>query len=218
MTPSEQNDTSATKLLLVEGNDDLRFFQAMSRHLGITDVTVSSYNGKPNLGNDLSDRVRSPGFQAVSSLGIVRDADDSSRSAFDSVVGSLRRARLPTPDAPITPIERDGLRVSVLVLPPDYEQGELENVCLESIEGSQEMQCVESYLMCQNSLEPGIASNQVAKARLHSYLAAGPIYPTEGGQLGRRRPALRLGEAADAGVWDWTSPVFAKIVSFLRGL
>ena len=218
MTLSQQDDAIATKLLLVEGNDDFRFFRAMSRHLGITDVTVSSYNGKPNLGNDLSDRVRSPGFQAVSSLGIVRDADDSSRSAFDSVAGSLRRARLPTPDAPITPIERDGLRISVLILPPDYEQGELENVCLESIEGSQEMQCVENYLICQNSLEPGITSNQIAKARLHSYLAAGPIYAIEDRQLGRRRPALRLGEAADAGVWDWESPVFAKIASFLRSL
>ena len=218
MTPSQRNDAAAIKLLLVEGNDDLRFFQAMSRHWGITDVAVSSYNGKPNLGNDLSARVRGPGFQTVSSLGIVREADDSSRSAFDSVVGSLRRARLPTPDVPIAPIERDGLRISVLILPPDYEQGELENVCLEFIEISQEMQCVENYLTCQNSLELGIASSQIAKARLHSYLAAGPIYASEGGQLDRRRPALRLGEAADAGVWDWASPAFAKIVSFLRSL
>lgn len=174
MTLSQRSDSTATKLLLVEGNDDIRFFQAMSWHFGITDVTVSSYNGKPNLGNDLSDRVRGPEFQAVSSLGIVRDADDSSRSAFDSVVGSLRRARLPTPDAPITSIERDGLRISVLILPPDDEQGELENVCLGSIEDSREMQCVESYLTCQNRLEPEIASSQIAKARLHSYLAAGP--------------------------------------------
>ena len=170
MTQPKQHDSIATKLLLVEGNDDLRFFQAMYQSLGISDVTVSSYNGKRNLGNDLSERVRSPGFQTVSGVGIVRDADESSHSAFDSVVGALRRVNLPIPDAPAIPIERDGLRISVLILPPDDDCGELENVCLGSIEGSGEMECVESYITCLRNLEPSIAANHMAKARLHSYL------------------------------------------------
>jgi hypothetical protein len=139
VTQPRRNGSIATKLLLVEGNDDARFFRAISQYLGITDIEVSSYNGKSNLGNDLSERIRSPEFQALSSLGIVRDADESSQSAFDSVVSSLQRAKLPTPDAPINPTERDGLRLSVLILPPDDDQGELENVCLGSIEGSSEM-------------------------------------------------------------------------------
>ena len=218
MTLTQQNGTIATKLLLVEGNDDLRFLQAMSRHLGMTDVSVCSYHGKPNLRNDLSDRFRSPGFQTVSSLGIVRDADYSSRSAFDSVISLLRRVNLPTPDAPNMPIERDGLRVSVLILPPDHEHSELENVCLGSIEGILDLECVESYLECLSNVEPSITANHMAKARLHSYLAIGPVHTTDDGRIVRRRPALRIGEAAEAGVWDWTSPAFVQLANFLRNM
>ena len=218
MTLPQQNGAIATKLLLVEGNDDLRFFKALSQAIGIDDVIVGSYNGKPNLRNDLSDRVRSPGFHAVSSLGIVRDADDSSQAAFDSVIGSLRRVNLPTPDAPAMPIEQDGLRVSILILPPDAEQGELENVCLSSIAGTPDLQCVESYFDCLSKVEPSISANHIAKARLHSYLAIGSVYTTDDGNITRRRPALRLGEAAEAGVWDWSSTAFQQIEDFLRNL
>ena len=217
MTLTQHNGLIATKLLLVEGNDDLRFFRALSRSIGTDDIVVDTYNGKSNLGNDLSDRVRSSAFHAVSSLGIVRDADDSSQAAFDSVIGSLRRVNLPTPDAPAMPIEQDGLRVSVLILPPDAEQGELENVCLSSIEGAPDLQCVESYFDCLSKVEPSISANHIAKSRLHSYLAIGPVH-TADDKVSRRRPALRLGEAAEAGVWDWSSAAFQQIRDFVSNL
>ena len=206
------------RLLLVEGNDDLRFFGAMSEHLAISGIEISSYHGKDKLRNDLSDRVRNPDFPTVSSLGIVRDADESSQSAFDSIIGSLRRVGLPTPDAPVVPKESDGLRVSVLIIPPNETRGELENVCLSSIEGTLDWQCVESYLDCLSMSEPPVQENNKAKVRLHSYLAAGPIHATDDGNISRRRPALRLGEAAEAGVWDWTSPAFEQLSNFLRDL
>ena len=218
MTQPQPDGSIATKLLLVEGNDDLRFFRAMLGSRGIADVTVSSYNGKANLGNDLSARIRESEFHAVSSLGVVRDADDNSQSAFDSVVGSLQRAKLPTPDAANVPIERNGLRISVLILPPDDDCGELENVCLSSVEGIPDMQCVESYFDCLSNVEPSIAANHMAKARLNSYLAIGPVHTTNDGSITRRRPALRLGEAAEAGVWDWSSPAFERVADFLRDL
>ena len=218
MTLPVQSGGLVTKILLVEGNDDLRFFRAMSEYLAITDVAVSTYNGKSNLGNDLSERVRSPEFRAVSSLGIVRDADESSQSAFDSVIGSLQRAKLPTPNAANFPIERGGLRISVLIVPPDYDSGELENVCLSSIEGTPDMQCVESYFDCLSNIGPLISANHLAKARLHTYLAIGPVRTTDDGKITRRRPALRLGEAAEAGVWDWPGPAFEKVANFLRNM
>ena len=206
------------KILLVEGNDDKRFFEAFMRHLGETAVSVEIYGGKENLGNrlvNLSGRLNS---FASASVGIVRDADDSAQSAFDSVVGSLRRVNLPTPDASAMPTERDGLRVSVLILPPGDNEGELEDVCLRAVAGSQDMECVEGYIGCLNNAGPPVAANRIAKARLHSYLAAGPVYATQEGEPARRRPALRLGEAAEAGVWDWTSPAFERLAEFLRNL
>ena len=206
--PSESNPG---KLLLVEGNDDCRFFNAMCRHLEINDIAIHRYNGKDNLRNDLPERVINPAFQLISSLGIVRDADDSATSAFASVVSSLQKAGLPIPNAPLIPAERDGLRISILILPPAAARGELEDVCLDAIADSPDLQCVDSYLNCLNQLNPPIAANRAAKARLHAYLAVKPAY------IGRQ-PALRLGEAADAGVWNWAAPPFQQITNFLRNL
>ena len=210
------------KLLLVEGNDDKRFFESLTRHLGETGITVEIYGGKPNLGNRLVNLAGRLNALVNPSVGIVRDADGSSASAFDSVIGSLQRAGLPTPDAPITPVEQDDLQISVLILPPEDDTGELEDVCLSSIEGTPDLECVESYLACISNAGPPIADNRIAKAKIHAYLAGGPLPQFSTGDpnesTGRRQPGLRLGEAADRRVWDWTSPAFAPLISFLRNL
>ena len=215
---SHSGEPNPSKLLLVEGNDDLRFFNAMCRYFGINGIAISSYNGKSNLLTDLPERAVNPNFQLLSGVGIVRDADNNSGSAFASVVSTLRKAELPIPAAPLAPAERDGLRVSVLILPPDGGRGELEDVCLSSIAGSPDMQCVDRYFDCLGNTTPLIAPNRVAKARLHAYLAAGPARAAGVAANARRRPGLRLGEAADAGVWDWDSPAFRPIRDFLFNL
>ena len=109
------------------------------------------------------------------------------------------------------------MQVAVLILPPEDSRGELEDVCLRSIAGSPDLRCVESYIDCLSDTGHPIAANRIAKARLHTYLAAGPVYTSDGETI-RRPPALRLGEAADAGVWDWSAPAFQQIIAFLRNL
>lgn len=66
---SSTPESAQRKLLLVEGNDDLRLFGAMSEHLAINGIEISSYHGKDKLRNDLSDRVRNPDFQMPEKLG-----------------------------------------------------------------------------------------------------------------------------------------------------
>ena len=51
-----------------------------------------------------------------------------------------------------------------------------------------------------------MTSTNPTKARLQAYLAALP------------RPGLRLGEAAEAGVWPWEHPAFDPLIAFLRAL
>ena len=210
------------KLLLVEGNDDRRLFGALARHLEITGIAIESYNGKPNLGNDLAIRVRSPNFRSYSSIGVVRDADDDAQSAFDSVIGALRRARLPIPTAPVSPAKEHGLLVAVLIVPPDEDSGELENLCLRSIENAEERACVDSYISCIETIGPPISANRLAKAKVHTYLAAGPepgfFTGNADESTDRRNPGLRVGEAAEARVWNWTSSAFKPVVDFLRSL
>ena len=54
-----------------------------------------------------------------------------------------------------------------------------------------------------------MADHGLAKTKVHTYLAVG---------IDGKDPGLRLGEAAEAGVWDWNSPAFAQITDFLSKL
>src|SRR5437660_8313987 len=60
-----------SKLLLGEGADEVRFFNALLKHLGITDVQVVDYGGKTKLTAFLRTLATPlPGFAAVTTLAV----------------------------------------------------------------------------------------------------------------------------------------------------
>src|SRR5262249_311147 len=94
-------------------------------------------------------------------------------------------------------------QVIVLIVPPATASGMLEDVCFASIEDEKEIvSCVNQYFNC---LPTAHQSHIMPKAKLQVYLAA-------------KEPELRLGEAAEAGYWNWEHPVFEPIKDFLRQL
>ena len=197
-------------LLLVEGNDDARFFRAFLRWLNLTGVQIAVVGDvnqfAPFLANTL---IRDPEFPRLRKLALVRDADLDPHAAFRSLQGAISRAGLPFPAEPYRTTETGLLSVSIAILPDGSSRGNLEDLCLRSIqdggENSAALDCVERYLDCRG-VPPGAESGQTSKARLHSYLAVAD------------EPGRRLGEAADAGVWDWNSTALRPLVDFLRRL
>jgi hypothetical protein len=193
------------KLLLGEGVDEVRFFKAFLDYLNVTDVQVEQYGGKTRLAAFLQTLTTPvPGFAALTSLTITRDADANAAGAFQSVSAALQAAGLPAPPA-------HGLaaganpRVHVFVLPDGVNPGMLENVCLESVKSSPAFACVGSYFHCAFRTAARQPNNS-AKAFLHVWLAS------------EVEPDKRLGEAAEAGYWPWHSPAFAALEQFLLGL
>lgn len=198
-------DTTMQKLLVVEGEDDRRFFGAFLKHLQITDMRVQRYGGTPNFRNFLTQLVASAQFNDIDVLGIVRDSDRSRQSAFASIISSLQHVGLPVPPEPVYPVTENGLTISVLIIPPDSHDGALEDLCLSALgDNDRTLVCVDQYLDC--AANSGTVLPKRSKSRLHAYLAAG------------NEPGRRLGEAADAGIWDWSSPEFAQVADFLRSL
>ena len=198
-------DLVQDSLLLVEGIDDLRFVGAFLRRLGKSNVQSVNVGGTPGFRPFLSEILtRDPNFHRLRSLGIVRDADESAASAFQSIRDTLSTSNLPAPLQPWVVALDNGLTVSVAILPDGAAPGNLEDLRLRSIEGSDELECVDQYMTCIAGSGP--PHRQLSKARLHTYLAAG------------QDPGLRLGEAADAGVWDWGSSAFGPLADFLRAL
>ena len=209
-------------LVLVEGIDDARFFTALLRQLDRTDVQVARIRGKEKIRRFLKDTLaKDQGIRQLRKLGIVRDADSCASSTFQSLHGALRDAGLPAPSRTWGIAVREQLSVSLAILPDESFTGNLEALCLRSVECEPEFPCVDQYVNCLTNAGVPIQEHHRAKVKLLTYLAGRPRKLTneETDDLEKRRKSgLRLGEAAEAGVWDWNSPAFAQITDFLSKL
>lgn len=199
-------------LLLVEGIEDAIFFDAFLHSLGQTNVQIASVNGKNNFRKFLIETLliktltKDENFQQLRRLGIVRDADTDASSTLQSLCNALTAAQLPVPSHPWETAHANGLHVSLAILPDGTSPGNLEDLCLRSLENTSALACVDQYIACRADAGADITDSQRAKAKIYTYLAVGS------------KPGLRLGEAAEDDVWNWDSPAFAHVAKFLRQL
>jgi hypothetical protein len=197
-------EITSEKQLLVEGGDDLVFFQALMRHLGLSGIQLQRFGGVSELQGFLKALRRVPGFATVTALGIVRDADLDPASAFRSVQGALRSARLPAPRA-VRSTAAGPPRVGVLLLPAAATSGTLETLCLQAVTADPVLACVDEYVQCVERCLGSLPGHR-DKARAHTFLASRP------------RPEVRVGDAAAAGYWPWAHSCFDHVKQFLQRL
>ena len=159
--------------LLVEGNDQGNFFRAFINHLAIEEIQVRNFGGVPDLSRFLRAFVNEPGFrESVQSVGIVRDAEGSAASAFQSVQSSLKEVGLAVPERPETPVNGSP-SVNVLILPGGGESGMLETLLCKTFAGSPEDDCIGSFFDC--IAEAGVGEiKRPEKARAWAYLTTKP--------------------------------------------
>jgi hypothetical protein len=172
--------------------------------LNITDVQVLEYGGKPGLGRFLKTLPQISGYREITSLGITRDADDSARSAFQSICSGLRNARLPVPNK-LGEITTTTPQISILILPDNQNNGMLEDVCLAALRSEPILSCIDDYFNCIYQ-KIGQNPKSLAKARIHAWLSA------------QIEPDKRLGQAAQAGYLPWNSPEFDRLKQFFLSL
>lgn len=132
----------------------------------------------------------------------------------------------------------------VLIVPPEESSGMLEDVIINSIKEDAYYKCVITFFECLTTI-PEWASNNKAKARVRAYLAqveniegclfmafqeyfrehlrnigkcqlSGPILHAF--LASRAKPTLNVGEAAQAGYWDFEHSSFAKLKEFVNSL
>ena len=204
MSRLEPTGITQEKQLLVEGNDPRNFFEAFARHLSLQNMQIQNFGGVNDLRYFLSLLRKMPGTGKISSIGIVRDAEDSAQSAFESVQSALENAGLPAP-------RRAGQRlsgepaVSVAILPDNERPGMLETLLCRTFAGAAEDKCIDDYLACVGAL-PGVTVKRPDKARVHAWLAAKPD------------PHVSAGVAAKKGYWDFDHDAFADLRAFLTQL
>jgi hypothetical protein len=204
------------RLLLVEGGDDYWFFRRLIERrrrihdIADCDVQIVPFAQSDKLSTFLSDVIVPALVRAQSSvqaIGIVRDADDSYGSAFQSLRGALQHAGLPVPGTPAENVEGSfagGETISVVtyVMPNNCSNGDLETLCLEAVCGAHALPCADVYLDCLKSI--GLSPKFERKFRLRAFLASHQEDPT-----------LMPGQAIMAGIIPWDSPAFADVHQFL---
>lgn len=194
---NEPLSISHPKLLIGEGVEELRLFNALVKHLGLAqDIQVMQYGGKPKLGAFLRTLRATHGFTQVRSLGITRDADDSAQNAHQSVETLAANAGFP-----------ENLNIRILALPGAGRGGALEDLCLEAVNTQRVWPCVEELITCRiRVLGAWPDDDALAKAKVHAWLST------------QHRPELRLGDAAADGLVPFEAPAFVEFVAFVRSL
>jgi len=230
------------RLLLVEGNDEVKLFSRLIEFSGLYGFDVREVGGvtrfRPNL------RVLSSfsGHENLRTLGVVRDADNDAGAAFQSVRDALWDAGLPVPDKPLETVGTNP-RVSVMILPVGKDSGMLEDVCLASVAEDPALECVEDYFKCLKDRFRELPANP-AKSAVRAFLVSREVLEDSHFQFlqqnlgaslqsmphapsseivhaflaSKAKPDLRLGMAAEAGYWDFNHRAFEQVKQFLGSM
>lgn len=195
------------KQLIVEGNDDARILRSLGSHMNISHVEIRPCGGIDNMRTFLRTLRALPEFRFVHSLAIVADANSDRNRRERRIRSALSDMGLPTPASPLEIASDDQLRVAYLVVPHNRNTGMIEDICLDSVRDDPAMECIDHYFDCiEQSDTPGPQQAWMPKARAHAFLAS------------RDRPDLRIGEAADRGMWRFEREAFEPLKDLLKML
>jgi len=197
---------TSSKLLLVEGDDELGFFQKIGKTIRMSDLQIYSMGGKDKFTVSALNGIRlSSGFkELVKSLAIARDAHEDAERAFRSTCNMLAGVHLPVPSN-VMEFQGEDIKVGVLVIPPNEKEGSLEDLCLSSIKKSREMECIDSFFQCIRKRTNEIPRN-LPKAKIKAFLAS------------REESVPHLGVGVARGYFPLNNKVFTEIKTFLRSM
>lgn len=195
-------------LLLVEGRDEVEFFEALLNYVGVVNIVqIINIGGKDNFKNEFPALLLSPNFSDVRKYAIIRDADDNADNTFQSVIGILSRHNQPIPEAPGEIISSDGISTGVYIMPGNKEKGMLEDLCLNTVLDSPVLACVNQYISClHENLENDAFPRNEAKAKMHAFLS------------GMCKFVPSLGIAAKKSYFNFESDSLDDIKQFLQNL
>lgn len=208
------------KLLLVEGQDEISFIGALLHAMDISDIQLWDAKGKTKMHQALGAVRFAPGFESVTSIGVMRDADENAKGAFDSVKASFEAHGYPVPQRVGDRATKGGLAASIFILPGDDAPGMLETLVWRSFEDRQIAQEVSGFINRCADLLPAEQDGEQRptgpagwrkprspdKARMQAFLAT-------------MIDALpRMGMAAEKGYFDLTHGSFAALCNYISSL
>ena len=144
------------KLIAVEGNDEVEFFNVLLKHLGFdgSDFQIENLEGKGNYNYEIPALINKPGFNKVTAFLIIHDADKSDEDAFKKIVNIFERLSKDLEPPKQKDTFSDGNpRIGIFIMPGNANEGMLEDLCLKTVEDHPVMECVNGFINCISELK-----------------------------------------------------------------
>ena len=142
-------------------------------------------------------------FDAVRSLGVIRDAEDDAAVTSKNLQQSFQKCGLNTADTPNV-LGTGRPKTAFLVMPHDESAGCLEHALVKAALPKVPMKCADEFLLCVD--DESRNENWRAKVRVHSLIAAST------------NPAATLGQSVKFSIWDFEHKALAVMTDFIRML
>ncbi len=189
-----------TKIIAVEGNDEVNFFEAFFEKNDINDFQIINFGGKSKFKDKIKLLTKLDGFDEVTHFGLIRDADENYNSAFESLIYSLKNSYLPYPKKGHSfSEENNNLRVGIFIMPNKNKKGALENLCIEIIKEDKDFNCIKKFIDCLSE-----KPEKIEKSIIQIFLAT-------------KNPIVNsLGLGAKKGFFDFQNEKMKELLDFFE--
>lgn len=208
---------SLRKLIAVEGQDEVYFFNELIKFIGTSDIEVWEVGGKTLFKPKFAEFIKLRGFDELESIAFVCDADNrSAASSFSSLCGIIENVTTEEPSfsgnivipSRMSEFSSGNPRIGIYIMPNNSDRGMLENLCLDIVEDNVEdnpaMECVNEFIKCALLLEE--KPKNIPKAKVQTFLAS------------KEEIVNRLGLGAMKGYWKFESPAWNDLKTFISNL
>lgn len=194
------------KLVVVEGKEETLFLPLLLNTCNKSDLCADIHflpcEGKDKLDAFLKSITKYSGFSLVRSIGIILDANGEPggiQSSLDKAKNALNSINFPVPTNAGVPATFNDKKSIIWIMPNNNDNGELENLCLNSLNKKDIMPCIQQMHTCVNKIRP--KQNISSKSLVYTYLAW--LEP----------PGKRLGEINKGEIKSWNLTVFDPLIS-----
>ena len=212
MNQKSTSDIEITKekLLLVEGKDEKKFFKILLEKNEIYNIQIISSGGKSQFKRKLPAIKNTSGFDEITSLAVIHDADTDAQAAFKSVCSVLKNNDLNFPNK-VSSFIPGSPNVGVFIIPDGKNPGMLESLCLSTVQSESITDCIEPFINCVRQ-KTSVRNTRykfprnVNKAKCKAFLSA------------MEEDIPSLGIAAEKGYWNLDSDRLTSLLDFLKKL
>ncbi|UUX93177.1 DUF3226 domain-containing protein [Methanoplanus endosymbiosus] len=196
-------------LLIVEGCDEHHFFNEFFRHITDSgkddcivpdDIQIIPLHGKDKLKRELKALSMTSEFKSVEKIGILQDADNDPKLAFNQIAEILKELKFTPPEKQMT--LSGGNPSWIILINPMDKPGMLEDLIVESFSGDHAMKCVDSFHECILNARENKPKNY-SKAYLQTYFSSNHKYIKD------------IGVAAKEGILNFEHEAFENLRTFI---